>query len=455
MTGNSQSTDSTFASRVTDHASLPEPRVAIVGGGWAGMAAAVELASAGVRVVVFEAGKVLGGRARKVEADGLWLDNGLHILVGAYTETLRMIETVRARGAPPPLKRMPLLLWVEPGFRLRAPVLPAPLHLAAGLAAARGLSMLEKFAAARFMLGQKQRAFRCEPEQTVQALLSAHHQPERLNRCLWTPLCVAALNTRPAHASGQVFLNVLRDSFARSRAASDLLLPTTDFSELFPDRAKTFIETRRGTVRLAATVKHIEPAGGGFAVGGEAGFSHAVIAVGPHRLESVAGELAGMEPVLVRIRRFEYRPIYSIYLQYPGHTVLPAPMIGLTGSLAHWAFDRGKLCGQPGMIGVVISGDGPHESLSQDALAAQVHAELAARWPRLPVPRWHRVIAEKRATFACVPGLVRPSNRTPVPRLFLAGDYTESDYPATLEAAVRSGVAAARLILGQSKAPTP
>jgi hypothetical protein len=121
-------------------------------------------------------------------------------------------------------------------------------------------------------------------------------------------------------------------------------------------------------------------------------------------------------------------------------------MVGLTGSLAHWAFDRGRLCGQPGLIGVVISGDGPHEALGQDALAAQIHSELADRWPRLPLPRWRRVIAEKRATFACVPGIVRPSNRTEVPRLFLAGDYTESEYPATLEAAVRSGVAAARLV---------
>jgi squalene-associated FAD-dependent desaturase len=410
------------------------------------MAAAVELALAGIRVVVFEAGKVLGGRARRVEVDALWLDNGLHILIGAYTETLRLIETVRAPGEPLGLKRLPLMLRVEPDFQLRAPRLPAPLHLSVALATARGLSWPEKLAAARFILNQKRQAFRCDPDQTVQDLLFAHDQPEKLARALWTPLCVAALNTRPAQASAQIFLNVLRDSLAGPRAASDLLLPTTDFSTLFPDRARTFIESRLGSVRLGSIVNRLELSASGFIVDGEPGFTHAIVAVSPHRLESVVGKFAAMEPALGLVRKFAYRPIHSIYLQYPEQTTLPATMVGLTGSLAHWAFDRGRLCGQPGLIGVVISGDGPHEALGQDALAAQIHSELADRWPRLPLPRWRRVIAEKRATFACVPGIVRPSNRTEVPRLFLAGDYTESEYPATLEAAVRSGVAAARLV---------
>lgn len=425
-------------------------RVAVIGGGWAGMAAAVELASADVEVVVFEAAKVLGGRARRVEVDGQWLDNGLHILLGAYTQTVRLIETVRPRAEPLGLRRLALALRVEPDFRLRALPLPAPLHLALALATAAGLSPGEKLAAARFILGRKRDAFRCDAAQTVKQLLDGHAQPEKVCRSLWEPLCVAALNTRPEQASAQVFLNVLRDSLAASRSASDLLLPTIDFSALFPERARAFVESRRGYVRLGAAVRRIENAGTGFEVDGEP-FTHIVVAVGPHRLESLAGAPAALEPALALVRRFEYRPIYSIYLQYPEETALPAPMIGLTGSLGHWAFDRGKLCGQFGMVGVVISGDGPHEALSHDALATQIHAGLSAHWPTLPAPRWHRVIAEKRATFACVPGLARPPNRTAVPRLFLAGDYTDSEYPATLESAVRSGVAAARLVLQDAK----
>jgi uncharacterized protein with NAD-binding domain and iron-sulfur cluster len=134
-------------------------------------------------------------------------------------------------------------------------------------------------------------------------------------------------------------------------------------------------------------------------------------------------------------------------LQYPESTTLPFPMLAFPGGLAQWAFDRGRLSGHRGLIACVLSGGGPHESLSQEALVAALHAELLRVLPGLPVPRWTRVIAEKRATFSCRVGLDRPANATPVPNLYLAGDYTASDYPATLEAAVGSGVAAARLAL--------
>ena len=121
-------------------------------------------------------------------------------------------------------------------------------------------------------------------------------------------------------------------------------------------------------------------------------------------------------------------------------------MIGMRDSLVQWVFDRGTLCGQPGMMGVVISASGPHQALDREQLANQVHRQLAERFS-LPDPEWSQVIAEKRATFACSPHLRRPANVTPLPGLLLAGDYTESPYPATLEAAVRSGSQCARHIL--------
>jgi len=121
-------------------------------------------------------------------------------------------------------------------------------------------------------------------------------------------------------------------------------------------------------------------------------------------------------------------------------------MLGFSDRLAQWAFDRGTLSGHRGLIAVVLSAGGAHEALTHAELAAAIHAELAAGLPGLPPPRWHRVIAERRATFSCRPGLVRPGNATPVRGLVLAGDYTASDYPATLEAAIRSGVAASNLV---------
>jgi uncharacterized protein with NAD-binding domain and iron-sulfur cluster len=121
-------------------------------------------------------------------------------------------------------------------------------------------------------------------------------------------------------------------------------------------------------------------------------------------------------------------------------------MIGMRSGLTQWVFDRGQLCGQPGMLGVVISASGVHQDLPQNELARRVHQELDHQFA-LPEPRWSRVIAEKRATFACTPNLQRPANLTPIPGLFIAGDYTQSRYPATLEAAVRSGQACARYII--------
>jgi hydroxysqualene dehydroxylase len=124
---------------------------------------------------------------------------------------------------------------------------------------------------------------------------------------------------------------------------------------------------------------------------------------------------------------------------------LPFPMQGHRGGIAQWFFDRGALCGTPGVVAAVISSSGIHETMDHDDIAAAVHRELQSQAGALSPPEWHKVIAEKFATFACVPGLARPEARTTLPGLYLAGDYTQGDYPSTLEGAVRSGTAAARL----------
>jgi uncharacterized protein with NAD-binding domain and iron-sulfur cluster len=123
-------------------------------------------------------------------------------------------------------------------------------------------------------------------------------------------------------------------------------------------------------------------------------------------------------------------------------------MVGVASGHAQWLFDFGALRGHPGLVAAVLSGHGRHEALPPDDLAERIHGEIARIVPDLPPRRWHRVITEKRATFACVPGVPRPLTLTPLPGLLLAGDYVAGDYPATLEGAVRSGVAAARAALG-------
>jgi len=423
-------------------------RVAVVGAGWAGLAAAATLAERGLPVTVFEASRSLGGRARRVTLDGVDLDNGQHILIGAYGETLRLMRLV---GADPErlLARLPLELRYASGFRLRAPRLPAPLHLLAGLLRASGLTAAERFAAARFVAGLRRGGFALAADDSVGQLLVRHGQTGALRDRLWVPLCVSALNTPPERASARVFVNVLRDPLGGDRAGSDLLLPKSDLGALFPAPAAAFVAARGGEVRLGASVRSVTRDGAGLRLDADPGtFSHIVLACPPQVAPAVLDALPELRSLAATIAAIEHEPIYTCYLQYPESVSLPFPMLGFSGGLAQWAFDRGALSGHPGLIAAVLSASGEHEALTHAELASAIHAELRAAFPGLPAPRWHRVIAERRATFSCRPGLVRPRNATPVPGLVLAGDYTASDHPATLEAAIRSGVAAANLVSG-------
>ena len=421
--------------------------VAVIGGGYAGMAAAVELAGRGVPVTVFEAAPALGGRARRVTVNDTALDNGLHILIGAYSETLRLIDKVAPKRDS--FLRLPLDLQIHNRFHLRAPKLPAPLHVAWALLTAKGLSFEHKRAAARFMNAMKACSYRLQQDCTVEALLAEHQQPSVLIEYLWAPLCVAALNTPMQRASAQVFLNVLRESLGAGRAASDLLLARTDLTALFPKPAAEYVRACGGQVEVGATVERITRDGEGFTLqvqGHARRFDQVICAVAPHRVSPLLADIAELQSAAKQIEALQYEPIHSVWLQFDGAVTLPSPMIGLANSPAQWLFDRGTICGQRGLIGAVISASEEHVGEAQDELATRVVADIAKAFGPLPKLLWHRVIAEKRATFSCTPGLQRPAAETPCPGFVLAGDYVAGDYPATIEAAVRSGIAAAGLI---------
>jgi squalene-associated FAD-dependent desaturase len=422
--------------------------VAVVGGGWAGLAAAAELARAGVPVTLFEAARQLGGRARRVDYRGSVLDNGQHIFLGAYRETLRLLELVGA--APDEIERLPLTLSVPGRFHLRAPFLPNPMHLLAALGTARGLSAGERVGAIRFMLALRRGDFRLERDTSVDELLLRHRQEGALRRYLWEPLCLAALNTPTADASAQVFLNVLRDGLSRSRADSDMLLPRTDLGSLFPHRVRAYVEARGGKVELSCPVSAIREARDGWQV--EAGgvsrvFDQVVCALPPQRFAALAADLPGLSEQVRLATALGHQPIYTAYIRYPAEVRLPGPILGLAGGLAQWVFDLGRLGRDAGLVAAVISAEGPHQSIRQEELVRRIHAELEDAFGPLPALLWHKVIAEKRATFACTPGLVRPNQLTASEGFYLAGDYTAGDYPATLEGAVQSGVKCAQHIL--------
>ncbi len=403
-------------------------RIAVVGAGYAGLACAVELADAGCHVEVFEASRTLGGRARSVDWEGMTVDNGMHILVGAYRETLRLMQKVGAGKTA--LKPQSLHLEFPGHVKVAAPRLPAPLHLAWALLTAQGLNWKEKVAAIRFMQALKKARFRLPRDITAKQLIA--NQPKALRRFLWEPLCLAALNTPVAIASAQVFLNVLRDSLAADRAASDFLLPTVDFSRLFPEPAARFIEAHGGQVHRSRRIHSLDEL---------SDFDHRVLAVAPYHLPALAPQIP--------LPEFAWQPIATIYLQYPASVRLSFPMLGMASGHGQWVFDRGQLVGQHGLLAVVISGAGAWQTLSHEELSQAIHREIAILLPNLTIPHKTWVIEEKRATFACTPNLARPATSTTDPSLWLAGDYVAGDYPATIEGAVRSGIRAAQSILRQ------
>jgi hydroxysqualene dehydroxylase len=420
--------------------------VGIVGAGYAGMAAAVALARNGVAVTVYEAARQLGGRARAVARNGHVLDNGQHILIGAYRQTLAAIATVGVDTSA--LLRLPLTWTVLPDFSLRAVRLPPPWHLAVGLLRAKGMSLKARVACVQFMSRLQRMRFRLDADTNAAQLLNAHQQHAAAIRYLWEPLCIAALNTPLAQASAQVFLNVLRDGLAAERSASDLLLPRVDLGALFPEPAASYVRSHRGHVLLGAAVAGIEPVANGFHIHGaqvDARHRSVIIATPPHRVSALLSPLGVLAETLAPLAAMSYQPIVTVYSQYDAAPTRSFPMIGLSGATAQWLFDRGAIARQHGLIAAVISARAREQAPNHHALAQRVQADIAAVHPGLALPVWQQVIEEKRATFACTPGLQRVGPRTPIPGLFLAGDYTEPDYPATLEAAVRSGSGAAEL----------
>ncbi len=423
--------------------------VGIIGAGYAGMAAAVELAARGIPVTVFESARHSGGRARGVLHQGTQLDNGQHLLLGCYHETLRLIDRVGG-NIEQDFLRLPLQLDLHNHLVLRAPCLPAPLHLLAALLRARGLSSGERLRALRFMLAMRLRHFRLTHDMTVTELLDQHGQPDALVSKFWEPLCIAALNTPVTQASAQVLLNVLRDAFSRRRGDSDMLLPRIDFTRLFPQRAADFIKQHHGTVHFACRVDAIHPTPDGITLrAGEEthAFSHVICATSPTVAANLLRPLPELSAVVAKIDALQTQPIYTVYLQYPENISLPQTMIGLHQGVSQWLFDKGKISAQRGLIASVISAEGAHQQLSHDELAMKVIVELREQLGLRALPRWHQVIAEKRATFCCAPNLDRPGQSTPLPGLLLAGDYTAGDYPATLEGAVRSGVRCAHELI--------
>lgn len=433
-------------------------RVAIVGAGWAGMAAALHWHRQGAEVTVYEAARSLGGRARSVPArlpDGraVMLDNGQHILVGAYRECLALMRAVDL--APERLMlRMPLALQYPDRSGLRMPDLAPPWDALAGILRAGGWSLGERLALLRAALRWRVQGFRCAPGLTVAALCRT--LPRRLLDEFIDPLCVSALNTPASEASAAVFLRVLQDSLFAGRGGSHLLLPRTDLGRLWPEAAADWLQARGATVHLGRRVLGLaQRASGGWELLGQADgaqdaplpFDTVVLACPSWEASRLvagasglgAGDLQAAAHWCARADALRFEAITTVYLWEEG-VRLPLPMVALRSNAqepAHFAFDRGQLDGPAGLLALVISASSSDRATLETQVLAQARRHLGAFG--VVRPQVVQTIVEKRATFACTPALVRPPRHI-LPGLRACGDYVDGPYPATLEGAVRSAL---------------
>lgn len=427
--------------------------VAVVGGGWAGLSCAIKATQLGHHVTLFEASRHMGGRARAVPGVGadnlaLTLDNGQHILIGAYIETLAILQTVGLKESDV-LRRTPLNLKFPDQTGLQFGSWPSPFDAVAGILTATGWTWQDKFSLLRVTLGWQMSGFTCAASTTVAQLCVG--MSKRIINDMIAPLCVSALNTPADRASGQVFLRVMKDALFGGHGSSNLLLPLTDLSSLFPDAAVQWLRQQGADIQLAHRVRELAASveSKTWRVDGTS-FQAVVIAVDSANASTLvksiavtpAGERLETQSWFERANAIQYEAIATVYAQAHQKS-LAQPMMALKSDAAvnpaQFVFDRGQLGGPTGLLAFVVSASALDRVLCQALVVKQAQRQLGLDIEPL------QTIVEKRATFACTPHLVRPPMNI-APKLLACGDYIEGPYPATLEGAVRSGHNAARAL---------
>ncbi len=460
-----------------------EARVAVVGGGLAGLAAAAALCGQGFRVELFEARRRLGGRAGSFDdpISGQLVDHCQHVAMACCTNLADFCRRTGIAGGFRPCRRLHFIGPDRAAYRFSAaPLLPAPLHLVPGLMRLGYLRLADRLRIVRTMTRLARRPRSAEDGgETIGSWLRRQGESERAIEGFWSAVLVSALGESLDRASFSAARQVFVDGFLASRGAYELRVPHVPLGELFDRRLADWLASRGVAVHRSARVTRIEGDGRRarsvlLAGGSRRPFDFYVLAVPWRNVRALLAE-AMLEalPALNDVHRFESAPITAVHLWFD-RSMTSLPNAVLVGRLGQWLFNgarqaagvEGSGADRSGSEGshagcyyqVVISASHALKGRSREEVAGQVRQELAAIWPaarNARLLRW-KVVTNADAVFSPRPGIdrVRPPQQTAVENLALAGDWTATGWPATMEGAVRSGYLAAEAVLRQGRPGT-
>jgi squalene-associated FAD-dependent desaturase len=441
--------------------------VVVIGGGFAGLSAAVALAGQGFRVAVLEGKPALGGRAYSfADAEtGDFVDNGQHVLMGCYVETLKFLERIGASGQLVFHRDLAIEMIQRDGSAgvLKTAGLPGPLHMTAALMRYRLLTLRERLSAmvAGLRMLRMRRYDRARLGQaTVGALMDLLGQGARARRCFWYPLAIATLNEDPELASAALLAEVLKRAFFSRRSDSAFVYAKVGLSDLYCPGSVRIIEASGGVVETRAVVEALEFGAEGRVTGvrlrdgRRLQADNFIAAVAPVQLMRLLPEGAGADPFFAHLGEITSSPIICVHAWFD-REITAAPFVGFVGTTTQWLFNKRRIFTGRGeransYLSFVISGARKLVDLGNEELLDTVTSDLNTMIPASRDARLLKalVLKEKQATMAPSPECdrLRPGLATPISNFFLAGDWIQTGLPATIESAVASGHAAAAAV---------